>query len=90
MMVTSNHNFQPHTLPRFAGKRVRIFVHNDTSGHRAASRWQATLEPHAREVDAFSFAGILTRHGKAVNDLNGFAQCEATDENEKLLADLLP
>jgi hypothetical protein len=89
-MLSAYYNIPPPMLTMFAGKRVRIFAHVDATGYRAAARWQAAIEPHAREVDAFAFAGIRTRDGKAANDLNGFAQCEANDENEKLLADLLP
>lgn len=42
------------------------------------------------KIDAFSFAGIYDRDGRDVKDLNGFAQCEASGENEKHLANLLP
>jgi hypothetical protein len=89
-MLSAAYNIPPQTLPMFKGKRVRIFAHDDLTGYRAASRWQAALESSARAVDAFSFAGIRTRGGKAAKDLNGFAQCEATDENAKHLANLLP
>jgi hypothetical protein len=89
-MLSAAYNIPPPTLTMFAGKRVRIFAHDDATGYRAAARWQAALEPHAAMVDAFAFAGIRTRAGQAAKDLNGFAQCEATDENEKLLANLLP
>ena len=89
-MLSAAYNIPPETRAMFAGKRVRIFAHDDASGYRAAVRWQAALETHAREVDAFSFAGIRTRDGNAANDLNGFAQCEANDDNGKLLANLLP
>lgn len=90
VMLSAAYNIPPQTLAMFAGKRVRIFAHDDATGYRAAARWQAALEPHAREVDAFAFAGIRTRDGQAANDLNGFAQCEASPENDPLLSNLLP
>ncbi len=89
-MLSASYRLPESALPHFAGKRVRIFAHDDAAGYAAAARWRAAIEPNAREVDAFAFAGVRTREGDAVNDLNGFAHAEANDENETLLTNLLP
>lgn len=89
-MLSAAYKIPVETLPMFSGKRVRIFAHDDASGYQACERWQASLAPHAREVDAFSFAGVVTRDGNPANDLNGFARRADTPANENLLANLLP
>ena len=45
-------------LPHFAGKRVRIFVHNDEAGNRAALRWASQLREAGAVVDGFAFDDI--------------------------------
>ena len=89
-MLSASYRLPLAALPHFAGKRVRIFAHHDAAGYAASARWLAAIEPNAREVDAFAFAGVRTRDGGAVNDLNGFAHAEANDENERLMTNLLP
>lgn len=89
-MLSAAYNIPPQSLAMFAGKRVRIFAHSDAMGFSAAARWRAQLKSHATEIDAFSFAGICDRAGDDVKDLNGFANCEASDENKNHLANLLP
>jgi|SRR5665213_920657 len=89
-MLSAQYTIPAGALPMFAGKRVRIFAHDDATGYAAVLRWTAQLESCAAEVDAFSFAGIRTRDGDAAKDLNDFAHAEATDENERLKKDLLP
>jgi hypothetical protein len=89
-MLSAAYNIPAQALPMFSGKRVRIFTHDDATGYRATARWQAAIASHARDVDAFSFAGVRTCHATPANDLNGFAQCDSTPENEKLSATLLP
>jgi len=90
VMLSAAYNIPSQALPMFAGKRVRVFSHDDSTGYRATARWMAAIEPHARDVDAFSFAGVQTLQGTPANDLNGFAQCDSTPENEKLSDSLLP
>ena len=57
-------------LPLFAGKRVRIFGHDDEAGSSAVARWAAQLASVGVDVDAFSFAGLVQVDGKPVKDLN--------------------
>jgi hypothetical protein len=56
-------------LPHFAGKRIRIFPHNDEAGQAAAQRWTEQLTEIAT-VDQFTFTGLEMIDGKAVKDLN--------------------
>ena len=54
----------------FAGKRVRIFGHDDVAGRAAVERWAVQLTSVGADVDALSFAGLHQVDGKPVNDLN--------------------
>ena len=56
-------------LPRFSGKRIRIFAHNDAAGQAAAQRWAEQLKDIAT-VDRFTFQGLEMSDGKPVKDLN--------------------
>ena len=56
-------------LPRFSGKRIRIFAHNDQAGQAAAERWTEQLKDIAT-VDRFTFQGLDMSDGKPVKDLN--------------------
>lgn len=87
-MLSGNYSIPADALPLFTGKRVRIYAHDDETGYRAVSRWAAQLETRGADVDAFSFAGLRTRNGAPVKDLNGFAHAQPADEN--LLKHLLP
>ena len=61
-------------LPMFAGKHVRIAIHDDAEGVEAARRWADQLyRAGAKVVDGFNFAGLTRRDGEAVNDLADFA-----------------
>jgi hypothetical protein len=57
-------------LPLFAGKRVRIFGHDDEAGRMGAEAWARQLEPVGADVDAFDFAGLVQVNGEPVKDLN--------------------
>ena len=85
-MLSGNYSIPADALPLFTGKRVRIYAHDDETGYRAASRWAAQLDTRGADVDAFSFAGLRTRNGEPVKDLNDFAQ----SAEENLLKILLP
>ena len=68
-------------LRYFAGKRVRIFEHNDEAGRTASQKWAACLSRAGAEVDGFSFSGLARFDGAPVKDLNDFA-CIDPDEWE--------
>ncbi|MGH7951217.1 MAG: hypothetical protein ACREFE_04770 [Limisphaerales bacterium] len=87
-MLSASYNIAADALPLFTRKRVRIYVHDDETGYRAASRWMPQFIQRGANVDAFNFAGFRTHDGASVKDLNGFAHAQTTDEN--LIAKLLP
>lgn len=60
-------------LPAFAGKRVRVFVHADAAGMKAARRWAAQLAEAGARVDGFAFDGMTKADAQPVKDLNDMA-----------------
>lgn len=56
-------------LPAFAGKYVRIFVHDDDEGMAAARRWAHQLNGVVARVDGFTFDGLRQVNGQPVKDL---------------------
>jgi len=64
-------------LPAFQGKRVRVFVHNDAEGLKAAKRWAAQLRGVGAQVDGYSFDGLDRADGAAVADLCDLASIGA-------------
>jgi hypothetical protein len=78
-------------LPMFAGKRIRIFGHDDNEGREAVERWARQLETVGADVDAFSFAGLRQADESAVKDLNDCTFIHPDDfETERTLWNLLP
>ena len=69
-MLGASQRIHADALPLFAGKRVRIFGHDDDAGRGAVERWAAQLASAGASVDAFSFAGLVQTDGKPVKDLN--------------------
>jgi hypothetical protein len=69
-MLGAAHRIHTDALPLFAGKRVRIFGHEDEAGRGAVERWAAQLATVGADVDAFSFAGLQQTNGEPVKDLN--------------------
>jgi len=69
-MLGATLKIHPEALQLFAGKRVRIFGHDDESGRSAVERWAAQLASVGADVDAFSFEGLTQIDGKPVKDLN--------------------
>lgn len=69
-MLGASQRIHADALLLFAGKRVRIFGHDDEAGRGAVERWAAQLASVGADVDAFSFAGLQQVDGKPVKDLN--------------------
>lgn len=69
-MLGASQRIHTDALRMFAGKRVRIFGHNDESGRGAVERWAAQLATVGADVDAFTFAGLQQVDAKPVKDLN--------------------
>jgi len=69
-MLGASQRIHPDALTLFAGKRVRIFGHDDEAGRGAVERWAAQLATVGADVDAFSFAGLRRVTGEPVKDLN--------------------
>jgi hypothetical protein len=63
-------------LPMFQNKHVRIFVHEDEAGRKAATKWKTQLESHAREVNFVSFSDFKS---KGIKDLCDFKDLHATN-----------
>jgi len=76
-------------LPLFAGKKVRIFEHNDESGagRKAAARWATQLQRVGADVDAFDFEGLVQVNGSPIKDLNDalFADAKSFAELERIM-----
>jgi hypothetical protein len=77
-------------LPHFAGKRIRIFAHNDQAGQAAAERWTEQLGDTAT-VDRFIFRGLEMSDGQPVKDLNYLLRIsgESYRGNAKLIDDVI-
>jgi hypothetical protein len=61
-------------LPHFAGKHIRLAVHDDDAGRKAGERWAGQLyRAGAERVDSFDFAGLTKNDGQPVKDLADFA-----------------
>jgi hypothetical protein len=60
-------------LPRFAGKRVRIFADADEPGLEAEGCWWHQLESAGAKVDGWDLKGFIRSDGTPVKDLNDFA-----------------
>lgn len=81
----------PDALPRFAGKRVRIFPHVDATGDAAANRWAGQLAEAGAEVDAFSFAGLRRADGQPGKDFCDLAVIHPDDfEADRALWNIFP
>jgi hypothetical protein len=77
-------------LPRFAGKRIQIFMHGDAAGTEAAKRWCAQLSDVADVVDAYSFDGLIQTDGQPVIDLNDLCRIDpnSREANREALGQL--
>lgn len=78
-------------LPCFAGKRVRIFGHDDEAGRAAVDRWAREIEGVGADVDAFDFSGLTKTDGSPVTDLNDLTTINPDDfEKDRQVWNLLP
>ena len=75
-MFGAQNHIPENALPLFAGKRCRIFAHDDVAGYQAAARWANTLGTTSAVVDGFSFRGFRQSGGRPVNDLNDFVSLD--------------
>jgi hypothetical protein len=90
-MLGAAQHIHPDALPLFAGKRVRIFGHDDEAGRLAVERWAAQLATVGADVDAFNFVGLWRTDGEPVKDLNDCTSIHADDfESERQLWEVLP
>ena len=69
-MLGASQRIHADALPLFAGKRVRIYGHDDDAGKAAVELWARQLQTVVADVDAFNFAGLRQADGKPVKDLN--------------------
>ncbi|MDC0065544.1 CHC2 zinc finger domain-containing protein [Verrucomicrobia bacterium] len=90
-ILGATHSIPGEALVHLAGKRVRIYGHNDTSGSAAVTRWANQLIRVGAEVDAVTFQGLRTTDGNPVNDLNDLCYVHADDfEREENIRNLVP
>jgi hypothetical protein len=76
-MTGTANDIESEALPLFAGKHVRIAVHDDPKGQgmSAAERWAIQLyRAEVGKVDWFDFHGITGWDGEPVMDLADFAK----------------
>ncbi|MDA7657899.1 hypothetical protein N8737_04280, partial [Verrucomicrobia bacterium] len=52
----------------FSGKKVRIFVHNEDAGRKAARKWATAIAPVAEHVDLFECGKVKDEPGFDFND----------------------
>jgi len=74
-------------LPAFAGLSVRVFIHADAPGMKAARKWAAQLAGAGARVSGFDFSGMLRTDGAAVNDLCDMASVgvDSWEEHRELI-----
>ena len=86
-MIGAACRIPPECLASFAGKRVRVFVHADAAGLKAAQKWAAQLIEAGASVDGFAFDGLLKSDGSPVEDLCDMASVgpDSWEENRTLI-----
>ena len=76
-VMGASHRLKSYSLTILAGKRIRIFSHNDRSGIAATKRWAKQLKNVGSVVDAVSFDGLVQTDGAEVSDLNDLCNVHA-------------
>jgi hypothetical protein len=74
-------------LSSFAGLHVRVFVHADPAGMKAARKWAGQLAGAGARVSGFCFDGMTRSDGAAVNDLCDMASigADSWEEHRELI-----
>ncbi|KAB2638205.1 MAG: toprim domain-containing protein [Verrucomicrobia bacterium] len=73
-MTGAGNSIHQDALANFAGKHVRIAIHDDDAGRKAAKRWSDQLYlAGAARVDGIDFSGLEKWDGQPVEDLSDFA-----------------
>jgi hypothetical protein len=90
-MAGAGMNIPQDVLPRFVGKRVRIFIDNDNEGNQAALRWCDQLTLAGASVDGFSFDELVRSDGEPVKDLNDLCQidCDCWESNRQTVESIM-
>jgi hypothetical protein len=78
-MLGASQSIHPDALPAFAGKRVRIFGHEDEAGRAAVANWARQLASVGADVDAFHFGGLRKVDGSPAKDLNDCTSIHTDD-----------
>jgi hypothetical protein len=90
-MLGASQRIHAQALTLFAGKRIRIFGHDDDDGRRAVGNWAGQLEDVGANVDAFTFGGLRKMDGSPIKDLNDATSIHADHfEAERTLWNLMP
>jgi hypothetical protein len=69
-MASATCDIADEALQYFAGKRTRIFVHDDDTGYSAARDWTDQLKGVASKADGFRFDDLVKTDGNPVKDFN--------------------
>ena len=90
-VMGASHRLKSYSLTILAGKRIRIFSHNDRSGIAFTKRWAKQLKNVGSIVDAVSFDGLIQTDGAEVSDLNDLCNVHAdTFEQYAEIQNLVP
>ena len=90
-MLGASQRLKGDALTVLAGKRIRIFSHNDRSGIAATKRWAKQLKNVGSVVDAVSFDGLVQTDGAEVSDLNDLCNVHAdVFEQHEEIQNLVP
>jgi len=74
-MTGAGNSIHPDSLPLFAGKSVRVCVHDDEAGDGAGRKWAKQLRQAGAMVDGFAFDGLFLPDGETpCKDLADFAR----------------
>ncbi len=87
-MLGAKQRIHEDALPIFAGKRVRIFPHDDEPGREGGESWARQFEAVGAEVDCFAFSGLRKADGEPAKDLNDCTSIHPEDATE--LEGMLP